>query len=102
MEEPTEVQQRWFWEQLGLTYFNDWYYSTEGERPFEYGTPIDVRALPYLFKYAVPKLENYHLGSSVYGHTAIVWRHSTTFKGVDKDPAVALFWAIFKCLGGKE
>ena len=61
--------------------------------------PIDLNNL---FKYAVPKLENYHLGSVVNGHIAIAWRQGTNFHSTDKDPALALFWAIYKALGGKE
>ena len=96
----TKEQIKWFWEKCGLTYFDGWFYSPEGERLFEYGAPIDIWALPYLFKYAVPKLHFYIIKMIWVG----IWVVSIndSFKqwvAEDKDPAIALFWAIYKALG---
>ncbi len=122
---PTDAQVKVFWEGYGFTleelhplpskepYFvlhepdgEQWDYWI-GE---EWDTEIPVRELyppidlNSLFKYAVPKLENYKRGFVISwaGRTTwVVKLHSydavgDTIKSVDNDPALALFWALDK------
>ena len=113
---PTDEQKQWLWEQCGFVWklaYHDFY---ELESPLKeqfaltassigdikYYPPIDLNNL---FQYAVPKLDLEQIilqpetdGSWYCG----VVVHSDLFEAEDKDPALALFWAIYKALGGKE
>ena len=92
---PTDKQIQWFWEQCGLD-FEDFYLEEGYTEP-----DIDLNNL---FKYAVPialgKLcESRHALENCEGRLFLLWleeyRHC-------KDFALALFWAIYKALGGKR
>ena len=100
---PSKEQEQWVWEQYGLTYFDGWLYSPEGERLFEYGMRIDIWALPYLFKYAVPTgsyVAFYPLPTVKQTECFLLLPNGKSAKGqADKDEyALALFLAIYKAL----
>lgn len=119
--EPTKEQIQWFWEQCGFRYgegivefpdsgiserINGWHYSDKSFVPV-WATlngglpPIDLNNL---FKYAVPKLGGLQLENVTdYGFTVRVNTQPMVISIYnDKDPALALFWAIYKALGGKD
>ncbi len=100
-QEPTKEQQREFWELCGLKRFaspdlskiwHQWRYP-DGEY-HKKPPPIDLNNL---FKYAVmpmPPVERYRLLQD--------WLNDMTNKGYPENPALALLWAIYKALGGKD
>jgi hypothetical protein len=113
--EPADKQIQWFWEQCGIEnrFEGDtgtWYYHyPDGQCDIE-SPPIDLNNL---FKYAVPKLElkfQYLLRSmGSDGHMArVIALHPKPFtprvkaEVWNKDPALALFWAIYRAFGGEE
>ena len=109
---PTEEQIKKFWEWCGFT-IGDYpepkvapdekaWYDPSGQ--FFCGLhnmlPIDLNNL---FKYAVPKLGDID-GFAVWESTdGWVWEiidqmAEAAAEGIDKDPALALFWAIWKVI----
>ena len=116
MNQPTKKQIQWFWEQCGW-YFKQlrfpigrWYYgsgiegawvSPDCEHLYTYPR-IDLNSL---FKYAVPFLVRWEMGSKQDGSVyAIACMKGQQFPSNtdDKDPALSLFWAIYKAVGGEE
>jgi len=114
MNQPTKEQKQWFWEQCGLISFTDdigVVYEYERKLHKE-PPPIDLNNL---FKYAVPKLDVYNHGGFFFNLVAdgerwvcrIDRKREATINsfyhldGYGEDPALALFWAIYKALGGK-
>ena len=100
----TKEQIQWFWEQCGVEFYeNDgrfWARTPSG------GATELLIDLNNLFKYAVPRVVSYDLQNLPYKyegqHTAIIcMADGEYYKADSKDPAIALFWAIFKALGGK-
>ena len=118
---PTDEQLRKFWEKLAdeVRHFNQ-----DKHRHYRFGEawtedepPLDLNSI---FKYAVPKLEK--LGYALFLHpvtktkrhdagwnanfTWLEWlggrrRERVTndkYESTDKDPALALFWAIYKVI----
>ena len=111
---PTKEQ--WFWEQCGVqpTKRKTWIKESADWLRYDYYPPIDLNNL---FKYAVPKLKEVDLEFDMSfkedtgGRMCEVilqnsWQypdgHETIYYHKDYDPAQALFWAIYKALGGKE
>ena len=102
MSEPTEAQQRWFWEQCGLRYEcydtpampnvgSAWIDSKGGHaNPEEPSEPPRID-LNNLFKYAMSSLDQANYYKAL---RSIFLKHD--------DPALALFWAIYKVFGGEE
>ena len=83
---PTEAQIKEFWEWCGY----NWVTYAMGEVP-----SLDLNNL---FKYAVPKITDYTLGKHFPGGCyAEVYKDTKYHRGysIDKDPALALFWAIW-------
>ena len=99
---PTKEQ--WFWEQCG---FKDISYCSlgavgqkwSGRRESIWGKPYDWQYLDIdlnnLFEYAVPKLSSYQ-------RTEVLLPWAYEVIDIVVDPALALFWAIYKAFGGKE
>jgi len=62
----------------------------------------------YLFKYAVPKLAGEEeiqcllIYSAEFKWEASLYKELSLASCSDEDPAIALFWAIYKAFGGKE
>ena len=120
MKEPTDEQIEWFWEQLGCRVVSFPLFLKEsiivfdlvfpdGEEQRFNGSLLDSIDLNNLFKYAVPKLvgEGYSLSlETVLAEEPWYWwiveKGSRLYKYSGKDPALALFWAIYKAFGGKE
>ena len=97
-DEPTGAQIKEFWEWCsvphkhiageGIAHYrlNDWYYGV---------LPIDLNNL---FKYAVPELEHALVRTdAATGFLAEAGKMGTWWHG-DKDPALALFWAIWEVI----
>ena len=124
MNQPTAKQIQWLWEQCGfkqvsrfggsLSQATEYLWLYPEDKHYKDLPPIDLNNL---FKYAVPKL----LGGDRYlfitfdvtsNDAGWVACEISTLKGekltrvkweaFDKDPALALFWAIYKALGGEE
>lgn len=119
MKEPTKEQQRWFWEQCGLEVVQEAQTLPSGiQVPMTWRDPdgniiftpdIDPNNL---FKYAVPELQDKGYMVELYsyeqaGYKAAVY-HITGQVDIpevivkDTDSALALFWASYSALGGKE
>ena len=107
---PTDEQIKWFWEQCGLTvdyserHICYYVYSRDGKELCSLGTFLDLNNL---FKYAVPKLLHWHIQRvhlNMANCFASVQRPDRFqfYDAYDNDPALALFWACFKALGGNE
>jgi len=109
---PTEEQLKWFLEQCGFEhrYLNIWLFP-DGT----YGKVPDIDSLEFLgfmFKYAVPKwIESFpHGGGRQVAYRMFSPLFETLSKqdyqkdlfNLGKEFAIALFWAIYKGLGGKE
>lgn len=98
MEQPTEKQIQWFWGKCEVKRQNT---SEYGRMPSFNYPKID---LDNLFKYAVPKIDGIAILSrpeipDIYA--AQVRICNEYFDSKDKDPVLALFWAIYKAFGGK-
>ena len=100
MNEPTPIQQKQikkFWAWCGVKpekqFENlDWFWRYP---------PVDLNNL---FKYAVPKLQDYTLAKSLNGgHNAAV-HIAGRWSGIENNdnPALALFWVIYKAAGLEE
>ena len=110
---PTKEQIKWFWEQCGIQHMKH-----QGEdgwiRPdidFAFSSPPDID-LNNLFKYAVPKIKRFHyialwiVRDAVDEPQVIMWdanlaTYEHFYSAREEDPALALFRAIYKALGGK-
>ena len=124
MKQPTKEQIQWFWERCGFVgdylplidhsvdppqmYAGHWCFL------FPDGTSVRVGHLPpidlnNLFKYAVPKMGYVNIQFSdqysdvipQFSATASI-RFADNHIWADEDPALALFWAIYKALGGAQ
>jgi len=111
--EPTKEQIQWLWEQCGFTrlpYGNreyhfeltkkvmNWLPPDKRGNSMEYLPRIDLNNL---FKYAVPKLQDLRWVKFNFDSECELRIGNRGIFGVNDDPALALFWAIFKALGGK-
>ena len=109
-KQPTEAQVKEFWEWCGFEeihhkgYWNNLYWKA----PID-GWEYPIRPcidLNNLFKHAVPKLENpliiLHLQEGTWlcqvYHAKIEGKPYTIGVYEDKDPALALFWAIYEAI----
>ena len=131
-KQPTKEQIQWFWEQCGWEYkrcnphhFEDNPAAQERDMSWWHkDCSVGFRRIPgldlnNLFKYAVQFLEYVDISWQPYLHSATVPVASAFIRtmankpnknivgGVevrtgDSNPTLALFWAIFKALGGKE
>ena len=112
--EPTKEQIKWLWEQCEWHKEKhpkgNWYmwYAPDGRFVDNHLPPIDLNNL---FKYAVPKLKEVGFNVEICTTTSPTqFRTAIKDRGFslvgrlvwDDDPAIALFWAIYKCLGGKK
>ena len=78
-----------------------WWVSPKGNYSIE-PPSIDLNSL---FQYAVPKVDHYllcNLQQQGGGHIASVILNNKDYEGLDKDPALALFWALYKVMEGKD
>jgi len=119
MNEPNEEQIKKFWEWCGLWYEQPYWLNKDcanGQCCFYgeyYQELLRTITLNNLFKYAVPKLyeiEGFHvLNYQFVGHSKDIemFRHSCLIVFTNakddiyecaKDPALALFWAIYKVM----
>jgi len=111
--EPTEAQKKWFWEQCGFT-SDEWGIYAPGVEHKPWNVywenysgvpPIDLNNL---FKYAVPFLQYANIQYSnqypgvvpMCSATASV-QFADNHTYADNDPALALFWAVYKAFGGE-
>ena len=109
---PTDEQVKEFWERCGFTikplkdeeYLGDFYYYPDCNRIERY---VDL-TLNNIFLYAVPKLEYFDIyrvsdgaGQRLVHATIQAEVGDKPQSSIDKDPALALFWAIYKAFGGK-
>ena len=96
MNDPTDEQIQEFWEWCGFKFsypIPPHIINPDGETcDDELG--IDLNNL---FKYAVPKVRK-ELSPLNYGMVMYDWLHQ--FVETDKDPALALFWAIYEIIKG--
>jgi len=119
--EPTKEQIQWFWEQCEFKFqksdrnrVGTWVYPN-----YECEWSLPSIDLNNLFKYAVPKLRTIHndlkvlfVFGSVSRCAIFKWDKKYSRKKnfewlligerTDDDPALALFWAIYKALGGEN
>ena len=109
---PTDKEIEKFWELCGFYKFCSFWYSptrtgsicdwARRELPL-----VDLEHIGLLFKYAVPKIWSLHWITFDQAGV-IIEQHETAeseaiqTRGEGDDPALALFWAIYKVLGGKE
>jgi len=114
---PTDKQKQWLWEQCGWEYDSEFDYWYPPGSPKVRGFYITYRSfemdidLNNLFKYAVPKVHDISLIklNRFQSEWQTAYRAQARLAGKkapnpieDKGPAIALFWAIYKALGGKE
>jgi len=100
--EPTDEQVKELWKLvIPMDESGHWWHYPDG---FAYLAPTPI-TLDNLFKYAVPKLKGMYdirLQNSLGGWYAIVYRPYSGSKDAglfeDKDPSIALFWAIYAVL----
>lgn len=119
MTEPTKEQLQKFWEWCGFKYVfgemvrtgefteqNYYWESPTGKKYFE----LPQLDLNHLFKYAVPKVQDvggcwiqteYDKNTQEFQYRACIYMVGGYFGvGISKDPALALFWAIWKVIDG--
>ena len=97
MIEPTQEQINELWEWCGFRTDKDplWWVNDEVAIP-KHLFNVDLNNL---FKYAVPKFEQCCIESMGGGHYgARVSLGDTLGQGEGKDPALALFWAIYEVM----
>ena len=105
--EPTKEQIKWLWEQCGLQADKLPCLIIDCEKERSHALCKDCHALypdiglNSLFKYAVPKLDGYIMFASDDGVRVIASSDCMNYEAINENPALALFWAIFQCLGGK-
>jgi len=106
MNEPTDKQIQWLWKQCGFDDLygkGDWSYRVASFDWRYYGQKLPPIDLNNLFKHAVPKLEECHLITFRQNeYYAIAKLNGKVSDATNKDPALALFWAFFKALGGAD
>ena len=95
---PTDKQIQEFWELCGLKWdsvIGHWDYPDSS--PHSQLPPIDLNNL---WRYAMPKLmgHNYLIGYCV----LLEWIKEYTNVWNTVDPALALFWTIYRALGGNQ
>ena len=115
LEKPTEAQIKEFWEWCGFKKKTmkdkdgDFHvlYEPDGEQynlwigRFQ-GHELEVGKLypnidpNNLFKYAIPKITDYLLRNGGKGCRCVIWHENHRYISTHKDPALALFWAIWE------
>jgi len=110
MSEPTQEQIEEFWEWCGFRFVDDRLYDStlqewqvhypDGEWHHDYKKNIsNLIDLNNLFKYAVPKLNEYEI-SFVKNEVCIFFEYDPTspkcYVSTNKDTALALFWALWQ------
>lgn len=109
-KQPTEAQIKEFWEWCGFSFMSHFEMWIDPSGTIVEMLPlIDLNSL---FKYATPKLGNYQL-DGVYtdgSHKFSFDQEATEFEdgiplnghyeSYNKDPALALFWAIWEAIDG--
>ena len=100
MTEPAAEQIKKFWEWCGFRLdYGMWYSPVKDSLGREHGriAPPELD-LNNLFKYAVPKMEAVTIECDN-GQTSVrVIKLPNVFYAVNKDPALALFWAIWEVI----
>lgn len=118
---PTESQLRQFWEWCGfhwvqkhfrvdlVEYGGYWQSPFDTDERFGHFVQLPKIDLNTLFKYAVPKLEEFDFDGMTMWQSTDGWvcelalQHDTDWReGQGKDAALALFWAIYKLLDKEE
>ena len=116
--EPTKEEIKWLWEQCRARCIKcNKLIKVKSQRInsdcccYSYELDLDLNSL---FKYAVPKLQD--LGEIAFCYVAWGWRifiipdsriktphiNACHSEDIHDDPALALFWAIYKAFGGKQ
>lgn len=100
MNKPTEEQIKEFWERCGISQGRTswWYYPDCIAR-----SSAPQLTLDDLFQWAVPKLTDPDIGLCLLDNgtwNVDIEHKGISFIGEDKDPAIALFWAIYKVIKG--
>ena len=100
MKEPRQEQIKEFWEWCGIDiekFVDGVPLERIGEGRY-LAHPIDLNNL---FKYAMPKVTDWEIGKHFPGgYYVLVYLNTKYNKGyaVNKDPALALFWAIWSVI----
>ena len=115
MDKPTEAQIKEFWEWCGFketskvryydkdkTPYKAWLNPDSDEDNWAYSfPPIDLNNL---FEYAVPKLKYFMLSGFPLDETykVVAMTETSTKRRSDNDPALSLFWAIWKVINADK
>ena len=103
----TDEKIQWFWGQCGLVKIKRGWKLPNGDVLLDIDPPIDPNNL---FKYAVLKLEYVSLTKHIDEDNGSIWFEANAGRYLfdalyqeehNTDPALALFWAIYKAFGGK-
>jgi len=95
MNKPTHEQQREFWELCGFRYIPEWktcWQSPKGSNSYN----LPQLSLHNLFKYAKDMFVK--RGWSTSWFDLLSQWVTYMFNNQDKDPAIALFWAVYPIL----
>ena len=112
---PTEEQTKRLWERCRLRKDGNFWYDPKGKQLSEELLPLDLNNL---FRWAMPKLDHKYAyvlmqdsichedeefwACEIYKSCLLSWQTGERIVTVDdKDPALALFWAIYKVMEGK-
>lgn len=108
-KDPTEAQIREFWKRCGLRCLEPYWIDEDKDIAFYGETKSELIAsldLNNLFKYAVPKLHAWTMGSCPDGDicaVAVIKVGGDYHRGeaCSADPALALFWSIWEVIHEK-
>lgn len=97
MKQPTKEQLQWFWEQCGFKQKDKGWVFPDLRVTEKFPCSLPPIDLNSLFKYAVPTLKDI---CEDWWDVIVEWAKDIT-GNYEKD-TLALFWAVFKALGGKD
>ena len=114
MSEPTKEQIKWFWEQCGFYQHSSSYHFEKTEKVLDWCTPegaviyqVSLKGmlpridLNNLFEYAVPNNWSIDFYFGIAHNCIIALPSGKEFDGSGRSYSEALFWAIYKALGGE-
>ncbi|GAH34189.1 unnamed protein product [marine sediment metagenome] len=101
--EPTKEQIQWLWEQCGFRHkYGALFQYPEDYLPIQPLPSIDsLEFMGFLFKYAVPKFLEEYGEDATLELLQLYWIQNVILNNLLGKEALALFWAIYKALGGK-